>query len=103
MSILNMVKLRCAIPSRVTVYDAEIRQLIIDAIMDMITAGVPARILPDPETISEETEGEPDQRVLTCITLYVQAYRGQDRTDTELYIRMYRNKLHKLMLEPEEE
>ena len=29
------------------------------------------------------------------------ANRGSDRTDTARYMRLYRNKLHKLMLEPE--
>lgn len=97
MSILSQIKLRCGIPEQLTVYDeSELMPLISDAFTEMRTAGVPARLLEDK---GENT----DPRVLTAVSLYVQAMRGSDRTDTELYIRLYRSKLHKLMLEPEEE
>lgn len=92
--ILECVKMRCGIPAQVTVYDdAEIRPLIEDCIEDMITAGVPEDIMAD---LGEAT----NPRVLTCIVLYVQGMRGQDRTETNRYNSLYRRKLHKLMLEP---
>ena len=95
MTLLNMVKLRCGIPEAVTVYDeSEIKPLIMDAIADMDTAGVKETLLPD---VCEKEGCDP--RVITAITLYVQSMRGSDRTDSELYLSLYRRKLHKLMLE----
>ncbi len=97
MSILSQIKARCGIPEKVTVYDEpELQPLIDDALEDMRTAGVPEWILRDK---GEET----NPRVLTAVTLYVQGMRGADRTDTDKYLHQYRRKLHKLMLEPEEE
>lgn len=97
MSFLNQIKLRCGIPETVTVYDdMELIPLIEDALEDMRTAGVP-------EWILEDKGDNTNPRVLTAVTMYVQGMRGSDRTDTERYIRIYRRKLHKLMLEPEEE
>ena len=95
LELLNLVKARCGIPASVTVYDdSELQPLIMDALEDMKTAGVPAWILED--------KGEAtNPRVLTAISHYVNANRGSDRTDTARYMRLYRNKLHKLMLEPE--
>ena len=93
--LFQSVKKRCGIPEQVTVYDeSEIKPLIQDCLEDMLTAGVPAWIMEDNDT-------ETNPRVLTCITLYVQGMRGQDRTETNRYISLYRRKLHKLMLEPE--
>lgn len=93
--LLTMIKGRCGIPEFVTVYDEpELKPLIEDALEDMRTAGVPEWILED--------KGEAtNPRVLTAISHYVNANRGSDRTDTARYMRLYRNKLHKLMLEPE--
>ena len=96
LELLNLVKARCGIPASVTVYDdSELQPLIMDALEEMKTAGVPEWILEDK---GEET----NPRVLTAVTMYVQGMRGSDRTDTGMYIRQYRNKLHKLMLEPDE-
>jgi hypothetical protein len=67
-----------------------------DALEDMKTAEVPEWILEDK---GEET----NPRVLTAVAHYVNANRGADRTDTALYMQLYRNKLHKLMLEPDEQ
>ena len=96
MSMLNQIKARCGIPASVTVYDqTEIQPLINDALEDMLTAGVPEGIL-------EDKGDNTNPRVLTAVALYVQGMRGSDRTDTDKYIKYYRAKLHKLMLEPEE-
>ncbi len=94
-----MIKTRCGIPAAVTVYDdSEIIPLIHDALDDMKSAGVPEDMLAD----GCNTESDCiNPRVLTAIALYVQGMRGSDRTDTTKYIRLYKNKLHKLMLEPE--
>ena len=92
--ILECVKMRCGIPAQVKVYDdVEILPLIEDCIEDMITAGVP-------EDIMADLGAATNPRVLTCIVLYVQGMRGQDRTETNRYNSLYRRKLHKLMLEP---
>lgn len=106
-TILDEVKFRCGIPAAVTVYDSsELISLIEDVIDDMRTAGVPEKLLPEAASGSSAAEADADSvnpRVKTAIVLYVQGMRGQDRTDSAKYIRSYRNKLHKLMLEPEEE
>ena len=97
LELLNLVKARCGIPEIVTVYDeTELKPLIMDALEDMKTAGVP-------EWILEDKGDETNPRVLTAVCMYVQGMRGADRTDTALYIRYYRNKLRKLMLEPDEQ
>lgn len=91
---LSTVKERCGIPASVTVYDSEYQSLIDDCIEEMRTAGVPASLLSDTSV---------NQRVLTCITLYIKAYRGDDRSDTEKYLEMYHKKVFKLSLEPVQE
>lgn len=91
---LSTVKERCGIPASVTVYDSEYQSLIDDCIEEMRTAGVPASLLSDTSV---------NQRVLTCITLYIKAYRGDDRSDTEKYLDMYHKKVFKLSLEPVQE
>lgn len=91
---LSTVKERCGIPASVTVYDSEYQSLIDDCIEEMRTAGVPASLLSDTSV---------NQRVLTCITFYIKAYRGDDRSDTEKYLDMYHRKVFKLSLEPVQE
>lgn len=92
-TMLEQVKSRCGIPASITTYDGEYQDLINDCIEEMRTAGVPASLLSDTSV---------NQRVLTCITLYIKAYRGDDRSDTEKYMEMYRKKVFKLSLEPTE-
>lgn len=91
---LQDVKIRCGVPASITVYDSEFTQLISDCLEDMLTAGVPEAML---------STSSPNPRVLTAVACYVKANRGNDRSDTDKYIDMYRKKLHKLMLEPDEE
>ena len=93
---LEQIKIRCGVPSTIKVYDDEFNQLIADALEDMKTAGVP-------ETLLEDLDADTNPRVLTAVTCYCKANRGDDRSDTSRYMSMYRAKLHKLMLEPEEE
>lgn len=92
---LEKIKLRCGIPSAITVYDTEFQMLIDDCIEDMKTAGVPERLITN-------FDGDTDERVVTAITLYVQAMRGSDRTDTDKYLELYHKRVFKLMLEPED-
>lgn len=88
---LTKIKERCGIPASVTVYDSEYQSLIDDCIEEMRTAGVPAKLL---------SFDNINQRVLTCIVLYVKSYRGDDRSDTEKYLEMFHRKVFKLSLEP---
>ena len=95
MTMLESVKMRCGIPAPITVYDNEFKDLIADAIEDMQTAGIPAELLED--------KGEAtNPRVLTAVSLYCKAMRGDDRTDTEKYLDLYHKKVFTLQLEPEE-
>lgn len=91
---LAKIKERCGIPASVTVYDSEYQSLIDDCMEEMRTAGVPASLL---------SSDNVNQRVLTCIVLYVKSMRGDDRSDTEKYMDMYRKKVFKLSLEPVQE
>lgn len=88
---LEKIKLRCGIAKQITVYDEEISGYIKDAKADMIDSGVP----PDLVEI-------PDERIVTAITLYVKANIGDDRSDTEVYMDMYRKKVFRLALVSEE-
>ena len=40
-----------------------------------------------------------DDQLLNCIVNYVKAYRGNDRTDTEQYLKMYESLKNKLSLQ----
>lgn len=93
-TMLESVKVRCGIPASVIAYDSEYQSLIDDCVEEMRTAGVPASLL---------SSDNVNQRVLTCIVLYVKSMRGDDRSDTEKYMDMYRKKVFKLSLEPVQE
>lgn len=93
---LDAVKLRCGVPSAITVYDTEFKDLISDALEDMRTAGIP-------ETLLEDKGDSTNPRVLTAVSLYVKAMRGDDRTDTDMYLNLYHKKVFKLQLEPVQE
>lgn len=85
---IETVKFRCGIPEKVTIYDDDIRLYIEDAKEDMIMSGVP------PDIIEAK-----DSRVTTAVTLYVKAHIGSDRSDTERYLGLYRQKVFRLTLE----
>ncbi len=86
---LNMVKNRCGIAESVKVYDADIRLYIKDCLADMAASGVPEGII----------KSEDNEAAITAVTLYVKAYLGNDRTDTEKYLKLYRDKVFRLSLE----
>lgn len=88
-NMLKVVKERCGIAENVTVYDADIEMYIADCRMDMSASGVSREL----------AESENHAGVLTAVTLYVKAYLGNDRSDTERYLGLYRNKVFRLSLE----
>ena len=88
---LEKIKLRCGSAKQITVYDEEINGYIEDARADLIDSGVP------PDLVNT-----PDERIITAITLYVKANIGDDRSDTEIYMDMYRKKVFRLALVSEE-
>ena len=70
-------------------YNEDISVYIEDALEDMKTSGVP-------DITSEDTDYP---RVLTAVTLYVKAYLGNDRSDTRMYLDLYRKKVFRMTLE----
>lgn len=86
---LEQVKVRCGIA--VPVYDGEISGYIEDCLEDMAASGVPRRLL----------SGK-NSRVLTAVTLYVKAYLGNDCSDTNKYLELYRKKVFRLTLEDDD-
>lgn len=87
---LEKIKKRCGIAESVKVYNDDICDYIEDALEDMKTSGVP------PDILREDTD---DPRVLTAVTLYVKAYLGTDRSDTRMYLDLYRKKVFRMTLE----
>lgn len=88
---LEIIKSRCGIPEEIDIYDEDIRMYIQDCMEDMKAAGVPDRLL-----------GETNNpQVVTAMTLYVKAYLGDDRSDTETYMKLYRQKVFRLTMEEE--
>lgn len=88
---LEKVKARCGIAEEITVYDEQIQEYIADALADMDASGVPEELL----------ENEEDPQIMTAVSCYVKAYLGDDRTDTEKYLDLYRKKVFRLTLEGE--
>ena len=85
---LELIKSRCGIAKTITIYDTDIKAYIEDCEGDMVASGVP------PDLIDAE-----DPQVITAVTLYVKAYLGNDRADTEKYLELYRKKVFRLTLE----
>jgi len=83
---LNKVKKRLYILNGT--YDAEIKSLINAARIDMIESG------------ADETKvyDESDDFVLSAVTAFVKAQRGDDTTDADRYTNQYRQYLAKLTL-----
>ncbi len=87
---LAEIKSRCGIAPSITAYDKEIHVYIKDCLEDMKASGVPEKLCSIECT---------NPQVLTAVTLYVKAYWGNDRTDTEKYLDLYRKKVFRLTLE----
>lgn len=89
---LNIIKQRCGIAQGITVYDEDIQMYIKDCEQDMIASGVPESL------IKKKTH----EGVTTAVTFYVKAFLGNDRTDTDKYMELYRKKVFRLSLEEED-
>lgn len=87
-----LVKKRLGIADNVSVYDDDIKSYLADCKQDMLDSGVP-----------KKTVDYQDDRVVTAATLYVKANLGNDRADTEKYMELYRQKVFRLTLDPEED
>lgn len=85
---IDKIKSRLGIAQAIEIYDNDIQMYIEDCKQDMIASGV------DEALANSERED-----VLTAITLYVNAYWGSDRTDTEKYLDLYQRKVFRLTLE----
>jgi len=77
---LTKIKLKCGIASGITTYDTEIQDLIYSAQADLMAGGVLTTV------IMSEIE-----QLLNAISCYVKAYRGNDRSDTDKYLKMYKD------------
>ena len=86
-----LIKKRLGIAENVTVYDDDIRSYLADCEQDMLDSGVP-----------QKTVDYQDDRVVTAATRYVKANLGNDRADTEKYMELYRQKVFRLTLDPED-
>lgn len=87
---LDEIKRRLGIDSAVMVYDSELESLIAAAAADMKAAGVPADLL----------EADPsDDRALLCITSFVRGHYGEDRSDTNRYLQIFREMTFRLCQE----
>ena len=84
----KLIKLRIGVAEAVTVYDDDIKSYIEDCVEDLFASGV------DKSLIDAEKKG-----VITAITYYVKANLGNDRSDTEKYMDLYRKKVFRLALE----
>ena len=77
---LEKIKKRCGIALEITVYDEETQDLIDSAKADLMASGVITTVI-----MSE------NKQLLNAITCYVKAYRGNDRSDSDKYIKMYQD------------
>lgn len=68
----------------VSTYDVEIQSLIDACVIDSVMGGVKSSAF---DALTEG--GAYDDLALTLVTAYVKAYRGMDRSDTNLYVGIY--------------
>ena len=94
---LASVKAHAGYMEEITAFDGEIRDLMGSAVMDMLTAGVPADMFDVEDSNGEEIRA--DDRILLAVSCYVQAYIGQDRSDTNRYLNLYKSNVRKLSTE----
>jgi len=94
--VLEIIKGRCYIAT--SIYDDEINSLISACILDCTRCGIKKEIF------DIDSEGKYNNLALNCVTNYVKAFRGNDRSQTEEYLKMYTNirdeiSLHKEYME----
>ena len=87
---LKIIKSRCYISSNL--FDEEIQSLIDSCVKDCIETGIKK------DAFKASQDGKYDNLVLNCITNYVKAHRGNDRTDTDKYLKMYESIRDKMSL-----
>ena len=86
----DIIKKRCYIMTNV--FDDEIESLISAGITDCIQSGVSPKVF-------EKKNNEYDDQVINCLTAFVKANRGNDRSNTEIYMKMYESYRDKMTLE----
>ncbi len=79
---LEIIKARLYIASTVTTFDEEIESLISSCKDDAIGSGINPLVFND-------IDDKYDDFVLNLVTSYVKAYRGNERSDTDSYLKMY--------------
>lgn len=90
---LDRIKKLCGIMPHVTAYNDEIQMLIESAKIELKKAGVDERII-----------NSNNAQLLNAVSCYVKAYRGEDRSNTTRYLKMFNNMCITLtLLDPEEE
>jgi len=80
---LEIIKSRCYITTNI--YDDEITSLINSCIQDCVRCGIKK------SAFEFDDKGNYDNLILNCVTNYVKAYRGNDRSQTDEYLKMYTN------------
>ena len=88
---LDIIKKRCYIMTEV--FDDEIESLISAGIIDCIQSGI------SPNVFEKNKDDKYDDQVINCLTAYVKAHRGNDRSDTDIYMKMYYTYRDKMTLE----
>lgn len=85
------IKTRAGYSEALTAFDTEIQDAMEAAVTKMLAAGVPEDLF--------VTEDPIDKRIIIAITSYVNAYCGQDRTDTNKYLKLFSDGVKNLQLE----
>ena len=98
-TILDCVRDRIGISEDINDYDEDIGLYIRDALADMRDSGCPPSLLPRNEA---DSANGTDERVLTAVSCYVNAYIWTDRSDTNRYLDLYRKKVFRLSLNEED-
>lgn len=88
---LPTIKTRAGYSEAITAFDQEIQDAMEAAVTKMLAAGVPESLFVSEDPI--------DKRIIITITCYVNAYCGQDRTDTNKYLKLFSDGVKNLQLE----
>lgn len=89
---LEIIKKRCYIYTNI--YDEEIESLISAGIQDCVESGISKE-----KFQKNKKTNKYDDQILNCITNFVKANRGNDRSDTNIYMKMYESYRDKMTLE----
>lgn len=85
------IKTRAGYSEAITAFDQEIQDAMEAAATKMLAAGVPESLFVSEDPI--------DKRIIITIACYVNAYCGQDRTDTNKYLKLFSDGVKNLQLE----